>query len=317
MQNDIHKILSYARLAPSSHNTQPWIARLKGPKVLIGYDPSRHLQVGDPDRHELFMSLGCFIETFTLAAASLGYSTSYKFKSDKIDDLAELQLTPTKDRAPWLKAIQNRRSDRRPFRDQLISKADVKILSSLRLNAASVILIDNPLEIEFLADMTHEATKELMTPAAFRQELSQWVRHNWTKRPDGMPGYTQGMPGLISLIGPKVIKSSAKTAADQAKKDAKRVRSSVAVALVITGDNSPRGWIDAGRLFQRLWLEATKHGISASAISPAVISDDTRNQVIKNLSLKHRPVGLLRLGYAKAGPPKASPRRRPEQFIAT
>jgi hypothetical protein len=149
----------------------------------------------------------------------------------------------------------------------------------------------------------------------FREELSGWVRNNWTRQPDGMPAYVQGIPGPVSLIAKKVIRKNPKTASSQAKKDAKGIMNSSAIALICAGNKSPEAWLDAGRLMQRLWLEATQLGISAAAYSAAVVDKDTANQIEKRLDLKSAPVALLRLGYGK-NTPKASPRRSLEQILA-
>ena len=68
----IEKVLLTSRHAPSSHNTQPWKVTIEGPLVTIGYDSTRQLSVGDPDKRELFISLGCFIESFIGASSAFG-----------------------------------------------------------------------------------------------------------------------------------------------------------------------------------------------------------------------------------------------------
>ena len=54
-------LLNYAVLAPSGHNTQPWLFRLSGDKVELYADRTRGLAVVDPEDRALVISCGrCF-----------------------------------------------------------------------------------------------------------------------------------------------------------------------------------------------------------------------------------------------------------------
>lgn len=315
-KKDLNRIIDLARWAPSSHNTQPWTVALNEGGVVIGYDPARHLKVGDPDKRELYLSLGCFIESFAVAAGSMGWRMDVAYVGKPPGEVASLKVEPISGKSAMdASLLTKRRSDRREFIKKPVPAADIKKLGALNEGGAAVYLSADSQVLNFLADMTYESTLELMTPAPFRAELSRWIRHNWTRRPDGMPGYVQGIPGPISLVGHKLVKNVAKTAADQAKKDAKRIRQSAAAALVITKGETKADWLDAGRLFQRLWLSAAGLGISGSAVSPAVIATSTSRQITEKLKLAGTPVALLRLGYSDRKTPKASPRLGAEQII--
>jgi hypothetical protein len=64
IDEEIARILWYASLAPSGHNSQPWFVKVaeKG-KWIIGGDPKRRLPAVDPDNRELLLSIGAFAET--------------------------------------------------------------------------------------------------------------------------------------------------------------------------------------------------------------------------------------------------------------
>ena len=54
-------LLNYAVLAPSGHNTQPWLFRLRDDKVELYADRTRGLAVVDPEDRALVISCGrCF-----------------------------------------------------------------------------------------------------------------------------------------------------------------------------------------------------------------------------------------------------------------
>jgi hypothetical protein len=313
----LNEIIEVAALSPSSHNTQPWKVRLESGEMVVGYRPERQLKVGDPDKRELFISLGCFIESIHLAAEDRGYKASYTFLGTNHDGVARIGLTksekPDTKSGSWDSLIRNRRSDRRLYEEKKLSPQDIADLDTLGNDRVRLVLADQQSDIEFLATMTRVATLKLMTPEAFRSELATWVRNNWTKKPDGMPGYTQGMPGPISLLAKFVIKKNKGVASDQAKKDGKRVTHSAAVGLICVTKESHDAWIEAGRLYQRTCLEALRRDIKTSAVSAAVIAPSTSKQIVKKLKLGGTPVALLRFGY-KSNTPKAAPRLKVKDF---
>jgi len=310
------KIMDLARLSPSSHNTQPWKVSLTEGKAVIGYEPSRRLSVGDPEKRELFLSLGCFIETAVQAARNYGYQTVVEYIGSEYEGVARVAFTKRGSADKGLEhLIRLRRSDRRKFSKKDIPPAEVKKLAGLACGEAKIHLFTENEPIKFLSEMTYDATLTAMKRGDFREELSGWVRNNWTRRADGMPAYVQGIPGPVSLVAKSMIKKNPKVAAGQAKKDAKGVLNCSAIALISAGKDNPRAWLDAGRLMQRLWLESARLGISAAAYSAAVVDKNTANQIKKQFGLKAEPVALLRLGYGR-NTPKASPRRPLDDILA-
>lgn len=311
---NIARLLRYAALAPSSHNTQPWRINTKQGHLQLGYDPARQLTVGDKEKRELFMSLGSFLETLILAGEELGYSIAYDYVSDDPSNVARItykQSVPSDTGSIAL--IEQRRSDRRLYAATALEKEAAATIGALHEGGASIKLFSDTESVQFLADMTHQATFTAMSDPAFRQELAGWVRNNWTKQRDGMPAYVQGIPGPVSLVAPLVIKKIAGTAKDQAKKDAERVNHSAAIGLICTRQQTPQQWLEAGRLYQRVCLTALRYGIKTAALSAAVVIPETAHQITEQLQLKDAPVAFIRFGYAR-GTQKASPRLRWEEF---
>jgi nitroreductase len=316
VSSDIKKILQVSRHAPSSHNTQPWRVSVKGSSLSIGFDTQRQLSVGDPDKRELLLSLGCFIETVVLQAANEGYATKVSTsKSINPKKIAQLDLTKRKTIKGEFSEnlIVTRRSDRRMYEKKHIPAATIAELSKLQEQKATITVLNSPSDIEFLSVQTHESTLKAMSNPAFRAELASWVRNNWTKKTDGMPAYTQGIPGPVSLIAKFVIKKNKAVAKDQAKKDSKRVSNSAAIGIITSG-STVSDYIDAGRLYQRSCLFAMKNKIKTSGVSAAVIDQKTSKQIAKKLKLKDEPVALLRFGYTKNNQ-KSSPRLHVSDFL--
>ena len=55
-------LLRYAILAPSVRNTQPWAFSVRGNRVHLIADMRKTQPVADPDRRELYISVGCALE---------------------------------------------------------------------------------------------------------------------------------------------------------------------------------------------------------------------------------------------------------------
>jgi hypothetical protein len=66
-------ILSYAILAPHSHNLQSWVADLRTPgEITLRCDPTRLLPETDPFNRQIMMSHGTFLELRDMAAKEQG-----------------------------------------------------------------------------------------------------------------------------------------------------------------------------------------------------------------------------------------------------
>lgn len=87
-------LLHYAVLAPSGHNTQPWLFRLTGDAVDLYADRTRALPVVDPDDRELIMSCGAALTGLHLAVRHFGFQDELALFPDpeNTDLLARLRL---------------------------------------------------------------------------------------------------------------------------------------------------------------------------------------------------------------------------------
>src|ERR1019366_6837630 len=74
LQPDERNILHLASLAPSGHNTQPWLVTWLAPyHWIVGQDRRRWLPGVDPDQRETILSLGAFLQGLEFAASAFGY----------------------------------------------------------------------------------------------------------------------------------------------------------------------------------------------------------------------------------------------------
>ena len=66
-------LLRYAILAPSVRNTQPWAFSVQENRVHLIADFRKTQPVADPDRRELYISIGCALENLLVAAEHFGF----------------------------------------------------------------------------------------------------------------------------------------------------------------------------------------------------------------------------------------------------
>src|SRR5215469_16093227 len=67
-------LLQYAVLAPSGHNSQPWMFKIDEDTVELYADRSRALPVVDPDDRELTISCGAALLNLRVALRHFGYA---------------------------------------------------------------------------------------------------------------------------------------------------------------------------------------------------------------------------------------------------
>src|SRR3990172_4235523 len=71
-------IISFAVLAPSSHNSQPWKFKVRKMTIEVYFEQERSLPVGDPEDRLSFISIGCALKNLITAADYYGYKTQLK-----------------------------------------------------------------------------------------------------------------------------------------------------------------------------------------------------------------------------------------------
>lgn len=73
----LHELFTHAGRALSAHNTQPWLPEISRlgdstAEVTVRVDAARTLPIGDPRSEDLHLAMGCWVESFAIAAAESG-----------------------------------------------------------------------------------------------------------------------------------------------------------------------------------------------------------------------------------------------------
>lgn len=128
----IAELFAHAARSPSAHNTQPWMPRFapaptpESPaEVHVAVDSGRTLPVGDPNSQDLHLAMGCWVESFAIAAAEVGVHVvigSVRGRGPALEIRLLLTTLPDQPSAPALwprytsADLHHRQVDRGPMR---------------------------------------------------------------------------------------------------------------------------------------------------------------------------------------------------------
>ena len=304
-------LVSYAVLAPSAHNSQPWAFRLGDGVIDVLADRTRRLPVVDPDGRELTMSVGAALGTLLVAAHRFGWHTRVAVfpEPDEPDLVARVALAPG---APvddeLFGAITSRRTTRLEFENRALPEDLQRDLVVDAHHEHARLDLFTGRERAALAELVAEADVVQMADPAFRRELAAWLRPNTGGHRDGIRGYGLGLSDVMAALGPLVVRTF-DTGRRQAARDRQLAQGAPHLAVVSTAADDPVAWVAAGRALARVLLRLAAHGATASFLSQPVEIPTLRARVADLVS--HRDCGvpqlLLRIGHGPDVPPE--PRR--------
>lgn len=293
------ELVRCAVLAANSHNTQPWIFAVAPDSMSIRPDPKRRCPVVDPDDHHLCVSLGCAAENIVVAASGFGLVATPRIAPD--GTTIEITLRDGAVAAsPLIAAIPVRQSTRGMFDGTSLTEAEREtLIDAANRPGVGFHLVKSPQDRAALRDLVIAGNADQMRDPDFVKELLHWIRFSPRKAQtlrDGLFGRCLGNPGLPEWVGrlifPYVFRVGPETARLRA-----RIDSASALVVFVSASDTPGGWIETGRAFQRFALAATSLGLLHAHINQAVEIPATRHQVADFLGLTAgRPSLLLRIG---------------------
>ncbi|KAA9149825.1 nitroreductase [Amycolatopsis acidicola] len=302
--------LEAAVRAPSPHNTQPWRFELGRDRIDVVLDSGRVLAVADPDAREARLSCGAAILNIQLALRAAGRASTVRLLPERArpELMGTIMLrtvcTPTPEDRALARAVQVRRSNRRPFTDRPVPLwVRHALLHSAAVEGAELSLLERPADVDELAALLRHAENLQQADPAFQAELRKWTCGDGD-RDDGVPAGVGGpRPAPGSLLTPREYPG-------QASRPERPYEREPLVAVLGSFTDTPLAQLRTGQAMQRVLLTGTTAGVSASFLSQPVEIAHTRIALRRLLGDRAHPQVVLRLGYGFAAPP--TPRRRPE-----
>lgn len=203
----IKSLLSYAVLAPSSHNTQPWRFEITDDAVSIFADRTRALPANDPDDRELTISCGCALMNLRAAAAHEGVGVTIDVTPDSGDDelLAVISFNEdhslSTDEAGLFNSIEGRRTYRKRFASRDIPTAMLDSLSTTASEEGCWFkVIKSEEDRQKVAELVSEGDSIQWSNPSWRRELAAWMHPR--RRGDGLT-----IPGIVAPIAQLVVRT--------------------------------------------------------------------------------------------------------------
>lgn len=297
-------LLNVAKLAPSTHNTQPWKLDFENQESISVYaDYKKAIPVADPLNKYLLISVGALIKNIELAAKALGFEVKSDIRPNIHEDkpIAKISiLNPAKkiDRIEEgiLRAIIFRQNYRGFFQNEEVSKELKKILNNSQSNDVKVSLTSSSIDIKKLAKLTASGLKLAYKNDDFRKEIASLINHNLSRKRFGLHGYTLRMKLLPSVFIPIVMKKK-DIGPKLAELNYKSFISAPACVLLSSADNK-KAWLECGTILQDILVKIHQVGLTASIYVAALDTEQHRKQAEKvfEVSKGHRAQILFCVG---------------------
>lgn len=294
----IERLVALACLAPSVHNTQPWLWQYDGRQLTLRADLRRRLPAEDPRGRNLTISCGAALHHLQFAARALGWETVVDPLPD--DDTAPVLARVLVGRtAPQpvvpedIALLRSRCTDRRRFTAWPVPTDRLDDLARLArawgVQAHPVTADSARIRLELLAN---QALTHLETEPRRVQEQERWIRHNGADGiplellpddPDPLRARSRFQPGLLEDTR-LVIHGGERV-----------------VALGGVADDVA-SWLRTGQGMSALWLEAAREGMSVIPMSQPIEVESTRRRIARDvLDGAFEPHLLLRVGWQAIG----------------
>lgn len=307
IEQKIRFLVQYGVLAPSTHNTQPWIITIDNASLNVKPDYAKSLPFGDPDNMGLLISIGAFVENIIQAAESFGIRTEVVIN----DDLATLHFTERNSASrntKLLQAITERSSNKFWYRNQTaeVYRGVKNKLTSFEERNLKV--IHESAQKKATVELHMSAAREAAQDKYFILEVTKWLRSNTTKSYEGMPGFVQGHSTVKSITGKFLAKTLKKLPPKFLSYEERILNETPFFVVFGSESNGPSDVIRAGMLVERFWLAITREGLVAQPLFAMIKSENHRVKLKKSVGMSTIPVFFLRVGL----PAKASehtPRR--------
>jgi len=309
------ELVRHAVLAPSSHNTQPWMFRVAGEVVELHADRMRALPVNDPLDRELTISCGCALMNLVVAARHFGrfHHAEVFPRLTHPDLMARVHLSQKAGAAQagsdLFDAIRQRRTYRKRVAARKVPAAVQRSLATAaEAGGAWLEVISGRDARHEVAALVAEADRIQWADPSWRRELAQWMHPR--RSGDGLV-----IAGLTSPLTHAVVRSFDMGNGVGAK-DLELADASPVLAVLGTERDRPRDWIAAGEALEAVLLTAQTHGLQASFLNQPVQVAELRAKLHNQLSHIGQPQLLIRLGFPTEQLP-ATPRRPLAEVVET
>lgn len=306
----IHDMITAAMLAPSSHNTQPWIFHPTASGLELEVDHGRALPVNDPDGRELILSCGTALFNLEIAARHFGYSPDVSPYPDprRPDVVANVTLTAgtDADELDLYDAIAERHTTRGDVTSEGLT-ADLRgrfaAIAALHDVDFDVVKFARRKEV---AQLVADGDNWQFASPSWRRELADWMRSK--RHGDGI--------AVSQLTGWAVrsVVANSDLGLSTAKRDRRLVETAPMVAVIATERDDEHAWLEAGRALEHILLIAAREGLQVGFLNQPCQVAFLRDRLREVVGSRGIPQVMIRVGHP-AGRTNSSARRDIDEVI--
>jgi hypothetical protein len=319
------EILHLASLAPSGHNTQPWLIKYIEPyHWIIGNDKRKWLPAVDPNQRETILSIGAFIQNLEFAASNAGYLCLFNLLagSNQDENMLEVRLQKSASAIRYnINKIRNRRTVRSGYLNDALKKEDANYL--LENENDFIHFIPNGSKgHHWLNEQTIEANRLQAYRDAAQKELSEWIRFSSSEAKKHCDGLTtagmelDGIPGwMLRNFYKQKNALTGKFREQGLDKVKKQVSQSAGWLMITSKGNSVETLLETGKRFQRIFLKVRDRNIALHPMTQILEEAETKKQVNAAIGIGNEIQFILRLGYLKNYPEPVTLRRPVSWFV--
>ena len=311
----LEALLEAAILAPSSHNTQPWIFELSDSRISLLADRTRALPANDPDDRELVISCGAALFNLRVAAARSSVGSKVRLLPDPENDdlLAVVDLdssSPVLDQvADLYPEIPRRRTYRKRFEAKPVPDSILtELADAAKREGAWFRVLSEEDKRQQAAELIAEGDAIQWADRSWRRELAAWMHPR--RKGDGLT-----VPGLVAPIAQTVVRTFDMGYGVGAK-DSQLAAESPVLAVLGTSGDSQADWLKAGQALESVLLLACKAGLQASYLNQPIQTASLRPKLQHAIGATGFPQILLRIGFPIEDLPAAA-RRSLEAVVET
>jgi hypothetical protein len=268
-EDEVIALCTAGAMAPSGGNEQPWRVSVDDARLLISPD-EQHSDNSflDVAGYAAGLAIGCFAENVAITARTLGL----EFSEESHDGTTRFTFTGRHAAAPHrlAESIPRRVTNRRPWDGTALTEADLKPLKAA---------VDTPLDLTAVSDPDAKVViaralgtadvLRMRNPTMFADLTREmcWTDGETTARRDGLDLRTLELPAatlkLLSVLRRVPRLRTLLPARKLAETAGFLVHNTSHICCLSTREPLTRETTTAaGRSLQRLWLEATRAGLS-------------------------------------------------------